>query len=310
MTQENQANWITRLNDQALCRPIEQCVSDYLGRPWQTTQVHDKSDRASHPAATLSDGDFTIFVKLGVGAQAADQFEKEVAGLRLLTARAGAPTPTVIATLPIDGSDEMLVVMAAVTEIIAREPIHFEAMGRTLAQVHLAKGVRFGLETHCYWGSLYQDNSPLDDWPEFFWQRRMAPRLKAAAISGNLPLDLVSLVERLQVRLVDLCGPTMLPTLLHGDAHQNNFLNTSRGTLLIDPSVYYGHPEIDLAHIDYFEPVPAAFWQGYQAINPIDPGFAQRRDLWRVPTWLAMIEGAWRVEEHLNTLTAYLRRFE
>lgn len=59
---------------------------------------------------------------------------------------------------------------------------------------------------------------------------------------------------------------------------------------MIDPAVYYGHPEMDLAYIDFFAPVPAAFFAGYQEIAPINPGFVARRDLWRIPAWLAMVE--------------------
>ena len=84
--------------------------------------------------------------------------------------------------------------------------------------------------------------------------------------------------------------PGDAPTLLHGDAHHNNFLTTAEGPYLIDPAVYYGHPEMDLAYIDFFAPVPGVFFEGYQEIAPIDAGFTARRDLWRLPAWLAMVE--------------------
>lgn len=66
--------------------------------------------------------------------------------------------------------------------------------------------------------------------------------------------------------------------------------------MVIDPAVYYGNPEIDLALIDYFEPVPADVFIGYREEMPIDPGFHERRDLWRVYGYLAgvTVEGpAW-----------------
>jgi len=56
--------------------------------------------------------------------------------------------------------------------------------------------------------------------------------------------------------LLGLCGPGVVPTLLHGDAQQNNFISTEKGAMVIDPAVYFGHPEMDLAYIDYFQPVP------------------------------------------------------
>ncbi len=310
MTQENLSCWLPYLSGDALRLPIEQCVSDYLGRTWHAKQIDDKSDRASHPSATLSDGTFTIFVKLGEGPRAADQFRQEAYGLHLLTARSGVLTPTVIATIDLankDNKDQALIVMEATTEIIEREPIHWRQIGQALAQIHAVKDGYFGLETHCYWGSLYQNNSPLADWPDFFWQRRIEPRLKAAVDSGNLPPELILQVERLRPQLPALCGPYVAPSLLHGDAHQNNFLSTPKGAMLIDPSAYFGHPELDLAHIDFFAPVPPAFFQGYTEIMPLDSGFKHRRDLWRIPAWLAMIE----VEgvQHVDTLSEIVQRY-
>jgi fructosamine-3-kinase len=122
-----------------------------------------------------------------------------------------------------------------------------------------------------------------------------------------LPLEFVAPVEKLHDRLAELGGPPAPPSLLHGDAHQNNFLSTVEGVALIDPAAYYGHPEIDLVLVDFFAPVPHEFFQGYRELAPLDAGFTQRRDLWRVPVWLAMIE----VDgpQHVEKLDAALRGY-
>lgn len=266
---------------------LEQRVSAYLGRTWQVKTVVSKHDESSHPAALLADESDAVFVKLNEGKLAVDQLTQEVAGLRLLTREAGVLTPTVIDLLAVDGG--ALVIMAAV-QVVPRTERQWQEMGQALAQIHAVKGSNYGLAAHCYWGNFYQDNRPLPDWSTFFWQRRMAPRLQAAIASGNLPAALAAEIEQLAERFEVFCGPPVPPTLLHGDAHQNNFISTAAGAVFIDPAVYYGHPEVDLAHIDFFAPVPADFWAGYTAVTPIAPGFAQRRHLWLLPTWLAMVE--------------------
>ncbi len=65
----------------------------------------------------------------------------------------------------------------------------------------------------------------------------------------------------------------------HGDAQQNNFISTDRGAVVIDPAVYYGNPEMDLAYVDYFQAVPDDVLDGYRDELPIDAGFRERRDL-------------------------------
>lgn len=304
MTQNSPNASVLRLMIDLLRIPVERRVSAYLGRPWFVTQTQDRTDAASHPAAILSDTSYSVFVKLGEGSLSQDQFDKELAGLHFLTERSGVRTPAGIGTVQVGAS--VLLIMEAVHEI-KREPSHWRQMGRALAQIHAIKWDRFGFESHCYWGSLYQDNTPLADWLEFYAERRIMPRLRAAVDSGNLPGNFVPKVEKLMSRLQELCGPRVLPSLLHGDAHQNNFLSTLDGPVLIDPAVYFGHPEIDLAYVDFFAPVSDELFQGYDEITPLDSGFVQRRDLWRIPAWLAMVE----VDgpRHLENLTAALRQY-
>ncbi|WP_158502434.1 fructosamine kinase family protein [Vitiosangium sp. GDMCC 1.1324] len=280
-------------------------MSAFLGRTWRVLGARDRSDAASHPAAILSDDTFSIFVKLGAGDLARDQFHRELAGLRTLTERAGVLTPTGLGIVQV--GDEALLVLEAV-EVVERTPEHWRRMGRALAHLHGVKGERFGFETHAYWGSLFQDNTPLAEWVDFFRERRLMPRLRAAVASGNLPLEVAARVERLGDRLPELCGPPVMPALLHGDAHQNNFLSTPAGPVLLDPAVYYGHPELELAYIDFFAPVPEEFFRSYRELAPVDPGFAERRELWRIPAWLAMVEvdGA----QHVDALTKALRAYE
>jgi fructosamine-3-kinase len=44
-----------------------------------------------------------------------------------------------------------------------------------------------------------------------------------------------------------------------------------------------------LALIDYFQPVPDDVLAAYREILPVDPGFPGRRELWRLPAYLAVV---------------------
>lgn len=248
--------------------------------------VQNRNDRASHSAAILSDGVFAVFAKFGENPLVRDQFSHEVAGLRLLTERAGILTPAVIGNINV--KDRAVMILEAV-QVVERQLNHWRQMGYALALIHRAKWDRCGLETHSYWGDIYQDNQPIPDWPSFYRERRLLPRLKMAIDSGHLPLSVAKQVDRLIARLPELCGPEVQPALLHGDAHQNNFLSTSAGAVMIDPAVHYGHPELDLAYVDLFSPVPEDIFDGYGEIASIEGGFKERRDLWRVSAWLGII---------------------
>jgi protein-ribulosamine 3-kinase len=64
---------------------------------------------------------------------------------------------------------------------------------------------------------------------------------------------------------------------------------------------------MDLAFVDYFQPVPQDVFDGYQEELPIDPGFWERRGLWQLWGWLACItlEGP----GYAGKLTEAIRRY-
>lgn len=284
--------------------PVEQHVSQHIGKRWTVRDFRDMKEFSSHPAAILSDGSYSVFIKLSQAANGLEQFETELAGLKYLSELSGVLTPSAIGNVQVEGGVMMVLEAVHATERTAKR---WRQIGQALAQIHQIRGNQFGLETHCYFGPLYQDNRPLSDWPAFYAERRLWPRFMGAINSGNLPTDVIRQVEKLILRVPELCGPEIVPTLLHGDAQQNNFISTEPGAVVIDPAVYYGNPEMDLAYIDYFQPVPDDVFAGYQEAMPIDPGFLERRDLWRVYGYLAAVE----VEGpgHLSKLTAAVQKY-
>ncbi len=295
---------ITQLVEASLRLPVEQLVSEHLQQGWKINNLRDMADYASHPAAILSDGSYSVFTKFNAAAASFEQFEIELAGLRLLSERSGVLTPTPIGILPLAGGS--LLVLEAV-QAVERGPLQWRQIGQALARLHKIKSDRFGLETHAYFGPLYQDNSPMKDWPAFYAERRLLPGMRLAIDSGNLPQALIPQIEKLIGLLSDLCGPQVVPSLLHGDAQQNNFISTALGPVVIDPAAYFGHPEMDLACIDFFQGVPQDVFDGYRDELPIDPGFWERRDLWRIWGYLGCVTVAG--PDYLGRLTEAFQRY-
>ena len=138
---------------------------------------------------------------------------------------------------------------------------------------------------------LFRSNRPVDSgrWADFYAERRLRPMLRLAVDSGHLPDELARGADRVTARLPSLCGPDPAPTLLHGDAQQNNFVSTAAGAVLVDVTPYFGHPEYDLALVDYISPAHPELFRAYAELGPVDAGFAGRRELWRLHVYLAVI---------------------
>lgn len=284
---------------------IEHAVSTQLNRPWHARLWDDRNHLASQPAALLSDGTTTIFAKYADDDLAAERFAQEAFGLSLLAQTASISTPAVlgVVTLPVG----TVLLLEAVQVLPTPGTADWRELGRALAHLHEISGPHYGLDRNGYWGPLPQDNTFCNDWTTFYVQRRILPRLTLAEQSGHLPCALARQVEALVDRLPDLDVPSEGPRLLHGDAHRNNLLLTTRGPVFIDPSAHYGHPEYDLAYIDFFTAVPPALFNGYREVRDVAPGFQARRGLWRLHAWLVMI--AFGDTSYVPDVAATVRRW-
>ena len=283
---------------------IAETVRKYLNRKWTVLDEKDLSEFACHRVAILSDGEFGVFFKYAEEPDGNRQFEAELGDLQKLSELTGVLIPRPIGIIEVESC--WLFLMEAV-EPVERKEQQWREIGWTLARIHQVSGNCFGFDRNKYWGSLYQDNTQTEDWAEFFRERRLMPLLKIAVKSGNLPSPVRSDVELLAERLPGLCGSEVTPALLHGDAQANNFISSAAGAYVIDPAVFYGHPEWDLAIMSAWQDVPNDVFIGYREILPIDQGFKERCYLWRIPLYLAAV--ALEGQMHLNRLTGALRRY-
>jgi fructosamine-3-kinase len=282
------------LLDPAVIAGIEESASAYLGRQWRWEAFTDLDDLASHPCGILRGPGLSVFVKINTDNSGPAMFDAELRGLALLSRLAGVATPAVIGSGVVRVPSGVVFVVEAFASrrLGERTEEDWRSIGTTLAAVHAVPGEQFGLEAFDgFYGPLPQDNRPTDvgTWVEFYAERRLRPRLRQAVDSRHLPVTLAARVEGVLGRLDHLCGPEPVPTLLHGDAQQNNFVSTDSGAVIVDAAPYYGHPEMDLALVDYFEPASHALFDGYRAQRAIETGFAERRDLWRLHAYLAGI---------------------
>jgi fructosamine-3-kinase len=283
------------LLDPTVLVPIERAVSEHLGRPWTGDRLTNLADRSSHPAGILEGSTFSVFVKLSHATDAGRQFSAELTGLKLLRDRARVLTPTPIGPGVVDVPDGAVLLLEAIPERTGRTERDWTSIGRTLAEAHRVRADHCGLELFDgFFGPLPQNNAPASGggWADFFIERRVLPRLRGAVDAGHVPLQMARDVERLMAKIPVLVGPEPEPALLHGDAQQNNFLSTAAGAVVIDAAPYYGHPEVDLAMLDFFAAVPGAVFDGYREVLSIDRGFPSRRELWRIPAYLAVVQVA------------------
>jgi len=299
-------------------RAVERAASVHRGRPWTSTGFTALDARAAHPAGIFEGTPFSVFAKLGAGSDGHAQFTAELRGLDLIRRRSAARTPVPVGSgaLVIAGDSLLLTEALAERPAAERSRADYEAIGQALAALHAVRDAQFGLTGSAesdgngqndgnegsersariegFFGPFPQDNRPVPGgtWADFYAERRLAPSVRRAAAAGQLPAELAAGIDRIIARLPALAGPEPQPALLHGDAQQNNFISTDDGAVVIDACPYFGNPELDLALLGYFEPVPAAVFDAYRDVCTVDRDFGARIELWRLFAYLAVITGA------------------
>ena len=142
------------------------------------------------------------------------------------------------------------------------------ALGRGLAALHRLGAPAFGLDRGNFLATLPQDNTPEADWPAFYVERRLRPLCRRAKLGVDCQLD--------QLRAADVWGPPEPPARLHGDLWWGNVAATSGEPVLIDPAVYGGHREIDLAMLALFGGLPDSLIAAYDETYPLADGWRER----------------------------------
>jgi fructosamine-3-kinase len=225
-------------------------------------------------AVELGDGR-RVFVKTNARAPGG-MFAAEARGLAWLAEAKALRVPAVLAA-----SEELLALELVAEGRPARD--FDERLGRGLAALHRFGAPAFGLDHDNFIGRLPQANPPLPSWPAFYRTRRLEAQLRRAAGAGLASARMRSGFERLFARLDDLCGPAEPPARLHGDLWGGNLLCDDGGApVLIDPAVYGGHREIDLAMMRLFGGFGARVFAAYDEAFPLADGHEERVPLYQL----------------------------
>ena len=153
-----------------------------------------------------------------------------------------------------------------------------------LATLHTVRGDTFGLERATLIGGLHQPNTQSDSWVTFFREHRLLAMARQALDAGMLSPKTMNRIEAFAEKLDALIDEPQAPALLHGDIWSANVLaREGRIVAFIDPAIYYGHPEIELAFITMFSTFGQTFFDAYHERAPISPGFFEsRRDIYNL----------------------------
>ena len=265
-------------------RDIAGIVREALGKDAAKGGVRSVSGGDINDAylVALEDGQ-RVFLKVNTPGNAAF-FSAEQAGLEALRKTDAIGVPEAITS---GVSQDCSFLIMEYLEAGPRKQDYWERFGRQLAAMHHAptgewtpQG-KYGFTQNNFIGAGRQNNHICGSWIDFFRECRLEQQFRWAEVYfdsyGRKAMQ--SLLDHLEDYLVE----PEFPSLLHGDLWGGNFVTGPDGSeWLIDPAVYVGHAEADLAMTELFGGFAQAFYDSYKEMSPLLPGYADRRELYNL----------------------------
>lgn len=260
---------------------IWQAISDDISRlSGKTFTLREKrpvSGGCINQGYRLTGDGGSYFVKLN-SAEKRPMFEAEALGLATLAVTETIRVPRSLGTG--SGAGQSYLILEWL-DFSSGSGAAWAEMGRNLARLHqTGRAERFGWERNNTIGSTPQINDWKEDWTQFWLENRLGYQLELARKrSAGFP----SLAEITPAVTALLENHRPAPSLVHGDLWSGNAAILVTGEpVILDPAVYYGDPEVDLAMTELFGGFPGAFYRGYGEICPPQPGYEQRKILYNL----------------------------
>ncbi len=240
----------------------------------------------------------------------ADMFFKEANGLNELKKSNSLRVPQVIM------AEKNFILLELINQG-NRVKNFYEDFGRGFALMHRFTSNSFGFFEDNYIGSNKQINIPQksaeNNWVKFYFNNRILYQLKLAEKNGYATSELAAGVSKLEDKIEKILNETgENPSLLHGDLWGGNYVVDELGkACLIDPAVYYGHREADLAMTKLFGGFGSEFYSAYNEAFPLAPGYEYREDLYKLYHILNHLNlfGRGYYQQAISIINFYANRF-
>ena len=255
---------------------VERFLTDKKGRKEGIREFHLGAGGCINLGGKLITDVGEYFLKWNNNPLYPDMFKAEEKGLTLLETTQSVRTPNLFGS-GISGTFQFL--LLSWVSPGRQRPDYWKAFGQALAKLHKVTQACFGLDHNNYIGSLPQNNQPCRTWKEFFVSCRLEPQWKRAFDGGKFDKEDTRAIEKLYSILPDLI-PLEKPALLHGDLWSGNLMTDDEGNpCFIDPAVYFGHREMDLAMMKLFGGFSPEGLHVYEEIFPLEAGFFDRIEI-------------------------------
>lgn len=262
--------------EQDFWRALGRCISAKIDTDFSVINIDPVSGGDINQCYSVSDHEKRFFIKVNQDSCEA-MFEQEAYSLAAIKKTNKIECPNVITTGVLDGNAFLALEFIALNNTNVCD---WHLFGQRLAQMHDESiHGQFGWQYDNFIGLTPQSNQWQSNWRSFFAEQRIGWQLQLlhekSITFGNVDF------------IVEACHKGLLnhkvsPALVHGDLWQGNLGFSHGAPAIFDPACYYGDREVDLAMTELFGTLPQSFYQGYQSIFNIPPGYEKRKHIYNL----------------------------
>jgi len=255
---------------------LQEYISNILSET--IIETHSVSGGDISEAFKITTSNKNYFLKIN-SCETLYMFQTEASALKHINDTKTIKTPEVFV---VDTFEDHAFLLMEFIESKVPSSTDFKTLGLQLATLHNYSSNYFGWEHDNFIGTLPQSNNQNASWYDFYIHQRLKPQLKLAKQRNLLSENECPSTEKMLQALQPIFQ-NIKPSLLHGDLWGGNYVISKNGDpYLIDPAMYYGHSEVDIAMTKLFGGFSDSFYKAYHSVHPEDAHTISRIDIYQL----------------------------
>ena len=147
-------------------------------------------------------------------------------------------------------------------------------LAKEILKLHKMTNDKYGFKFDAQIGGLKQSNIYETNWISFFGEKRLNMIFEKINNENPMPTLINTKIKKLLKNLNNYLPNKTNISLLHGDLWEGNILfNNGKFAGFIDPGIYFGHNELEIAYLTWFKLVDKKFLDYYSNFIKIDKNY-------------------------------------
>ena len=179
-------------------------------------------------------------------------------------------------------SNEILIIDYIKNNKIKKENYQ-KVLAKEISLIHYKTNINFGFKFDSQIGGLKQPNLFNDSWVVFFRDKRLNLIFEIINKNNPMPREINLKLEIIINKLNNFIPNKPKPRLLHGDLWEGNILfNDGKLVGLIDPGIYFGHNELEISYLTWFNFVDSKFLEFYNYYIQIEQNYSDYEAIYQL----------------------------